>query len=52
MRSALAAFLSLFILFGSVAPARASETDPASSVEQVPDIRPFSTAHFEMAGTL
>jgi hypothetical protein len=51
MRFALATLTAFSILIGSIRPAAAFGATLEAPVRQVPDVRPFSTAHFEFVGT-
>ena len=50
MRCALATLIALSLLVGSVGPAAASSPAFGGPSRQVPDVRPFRTAHFEFVG--
>ena len=51
MRRILAAVVVLSLLPASAAPAVASEALVGAPAWQVPDVRPFRSAHFGLAGT-
>ncbi len=52
MRSTLAALLASCVLLESVLPALASEPAVGGPEPQAPDIQPFKSAHFGLAGTV
>ncbi len=52
MRSALATILAFCVLCGSVGPAAAADSTLTAPERQIPDVRPFESAHFGLAGTV